>query len=80
MRGSRPVSYTHLEFNYIRNTLDAADVDVLALGSPFDYESSTLLYVPSDMPEPNAFNYQQILDKAILSTAKACLLYTSRCV
>ncbi|MBN8579936.1 MAG: DEAD/DEAH box helicase family protein [Anaerolineae bacterium] len=62
---------THGEFNYIRNTLDAADVDVLALGSPFDYESSTLLYVPSDMPEPNAFNYQQILDKAILSTAKA---------
>jgi DNA polymerase-3 subunit epsilon/ATP-dependent DNA helicase DinG len=62
---------THGEFNYIRNTLDASEVDVLALGSPFDYESSTLLYVPSDMPEPNAFNYQQMLDKAILETAKA---------
>jgi ATP-dependent DNA helicase DinG len=62
---------THGEFNYIRNTLDAAEVDVLALGSPFDYESSTLLYVPSDMPEPNAFNYQQILDRAIIGTAKA---------
>ncbi|MEN9562872.1 MAG: hypothetical protein RIR73_1116 [Chloroflexota bacterium] len=62
---------THGEFSYIRNTLDAAEVDVLALGSPFDYESSTLLYVPSDMPEPNAFNYQQMLDKAILETAKA---------
>ena len=62
---------THGEFDYIRNTLDANEVDVLALGSPFDYESSTLLYVANDMPEPNAFNYQQMLDRAILSTAKA---------
>lgn len=62
---------THGEFTYIRNTLDAAEVDTLALGSPFDYESSTLLYVPSDMPEPNAFNYQQILDRTLIATAKA---------
>ena len=62
---------THGEFTYIRNTLDANEVDVLALGSPFDYESSTLLYVANDMPEPNAFNYQQMLDRTILATAKA---------
>ena len=62
---------THGEFNYIRNTLDAQEVDVLALGSPFDYESSTLLYIANDMPEPNAFNYQQTLDKALIATAKA---------
>src|SRR5690606_25008180 len=34
-------------------------------------ESSTLLYVANDMPEPNSFNYQQTLDKAIIATAKA---------
>ncbi|MBX3038140.1 MAG: DEAD/DEAH box helicase family protein [Anaerolineales bacterium] len=62
---------THGEFNYVRNTLDAQEVDTLALGSPFDYESSTLLYVANDMPEPNSFNYQQTLDKAIIATAKA---------
>ncbi|MCB9112805.1 MAG: DEAD/DEAH box helicase family protein [Anaerolineales bacterium] len=62
---------THGEFNYIRNTLDANEVDVIALGSPFDYESSTLLYVPSDMPEPNSYNYQQMLDRALIATAKA---------
>jgi DNA polymerase-3 subunit epsilon/ATP-dependent DNA helicase DinG len=62
---------THGEFNYLRNTLDAQEVDALALGSPFDYESSTLLYVANDMPEPNSFNYQQVLDKAIIATAKA---------
>jgi ATP-dependent DNA helicase DinG len=62
---------THGEFRYLRNTLSANDVDTLALGSPFDYESSTLLYVANDMPEPNAQGYQQALDRAIISTAKA---------
>ena len=62
---------THGEFRYLRNTLSADEVDTLSLGSPFDYESSTLLYVANDMPEPNAPGYQQALDRAILSTAKA---------
>ncbi len=62
---------THGEFRYLRNTLSAEEVNTLALGSPFDYESSTLLYVANDMPEPNAQGYQQALDRAILSTAKA---------
>jgi len=61
---------THGEFRYLRNTLSANDVDTLALGSPFDYESSTLLYVANDIPEPNAQGYQQVLDRAIISTAK----------
>ncbi|CAG1013145.1 putative ATP-dependent DNA helicase YoaA [Anaerolineales bacterium] len=62
---------THGEFNYLRNTLSANEVDTLALGSPFDYESSTLLYVANDIPEPNAQGYQQALDRALVSTAKA---------
>jgi ATP-dependent DNA helicase DinG len=62
---------TNGEFSYVRRTLDADEVDVLSLGSPFDYESSTLLYVANDMPEPNSFNYQQTLDRALIATAKA---------
>jgi DNA polymerase-3 subunit epsilon/ATP-dependent DNA helicase DinG len=62
---------THGEFRYLRNTLAANEVDTLALGSPFDYESSTLLYVANDMPEPNAQGYQQALDRTLISTAKA---------
>ncbi len=62
---------THGEFQYIRNTLSAEDVDTVSLGSPFDYESSTLLYVANDIPEPNAPGYQQALDKTIIATAKA---------
>jgi ATP-dependent DNA helicase DinG len=61
----------HGEFDYLRNTLGADEADELALGSPFDYESSTLLYVANDIPEPNASGYQQLLDRTIISTARA---------
>lgn len=61
----------HGEFQYIRNTLSAEEVDTMSLGSPFDYESSTLLYVANDIPEPNVPGYQQALDKTIIATAKA---------
>lgn len=61
----------HGEFQYIRNTLSADEVDTISLGSPFDYESSTLLYVANDIPEPNINGYQQALDKTIIATAKA---------
>jgi ATP-dependent DNA helicase DinG len=62
---------THGEFNYLRNRLGAEMADELALGSPFDYESSTLLFVGNDMPEPNQPNYEQALNRAIASTAIA---------
>jgi len=62
---------THGEFQYLRTTLGADEADEIQLGSPFDYESSTLLYVASDMPEPNAREYQQSLNRALVATAKA---------
>lgn len=61
----------HGEFGYLRNTLGADEADEMQLGSPYDYESSTLLYIANDIPEPNVNGYQQALDRAILSTAKA---------
>jgi ATP-dependent DNA helicase DinG len=61
----------HNEFQYLRNTLGADEADELQLGSPFDYESSTLLYVANDIPEPNVSGYQQILDRSLIATAKA---------
>ena len=60
----------HNEFQYLRNTLGADEADEMQLGSPFDYESSTLLYIPNDIPEPNVNGYQQALDRAIITTAK----------
>ncbi len=61
----------HNEFQYLRNTLGADEADELQLGSPFDYESSTLLYVANDIPEPNVSGYQQMLDRSLIATAKA---------
>ncbi|HEX2697453.1 MAG TPA: helicase C-terminal domain-containing protein, partial [Anaerolineales bacterium] len=61
----------HGEFGYLRNTLGADEADEMQLGSPYDYESSTLLYIANDIPEPNINGYQQALDRAIISTAKA---------
>jgi predicted DnaQ family exonuclease/DinG family helicase len=59
------------DFNYIRNTLNADEADDLALGSPFDYENSTLLFLAKDIPEPNAHGYQQAVDRTIIQLCKA---------
>jgi DNA polymerase-3 subunit epsilon/ATP-dependent DNA helicase DinG len=40
------------EFDYLRGRLFAEEADELALGSPFDYESSVLLYIANDISEP----------------------------
>ena len=62
---------THGEFNYIRNTLTADEADELALGSPFDYEASALLYLANDIAEPNAREYQGQLDRTLISLCQA---------
>ena len=61
----------HGEFQYLRNTLGADEADEMQLGSPYDYESAALLYIASDIPEPNVNGYQQMLDRTIVNTAKA---------
>jgi DNA polymerase-3 subunit epsilon/ATP-dependent DNA helicase DinG len=62
---------THGEFGYIRSTLGADEADEMQLGSPYDYESAALLYIANDMPEPNQNGYEQMLNRTIISTAKA---------
>lgn len=60
------------QFNYIRSRLNADEADELILGSPFDYENSALLFLPTDMPEPiDLRNYQRFVERAILQTARA---------
>jgi ATP-dependent DNA helicase DinG len=58
------------DFTYIRNALQADEADVLALGSPFDYESSTLLFLAKDIPEPNAPGYEQAINRALVQLCK----------
>ncbi len=60
------------EFDFIRRRLYAEDADELALGSPFDYETSTLLYLISDIPEPQERGqYQRAVENGLLRLFKA---------
>ena len=58
-------------FDYLRGRLHAHEVNELAVGSPFDYKNATLLYLPTDMPEPNQPGYQRYLEEAIVDVATA---------
>ena len=50
-------------FDYLRSRLNADEADELALGSPFDYENSALLYLANDVAEPSdQFNYQKAVE------------------
>ncbi len=58
-------------FDYIKERLWAVDANELAVGSPFDYKNSTLLYLVTDIPEPNQPGYQRYLEEAIIDVASA---------
>lgn len=58
-------------FAYIKDRLGLEDPTELALGSPFDFKSKALLYVPNDLPEPNQPHYQSSIERAIVDLGKA---------
>lgn len=73
---------TQGRFDYLRSTLNADEADELLLGSPFDYENSTLIYIPNDIPEPHTPAYQSQVEKAIVqscvsSGGRTLVLFTS---
>jgi len=60
------------EFDYMRSRLNAEDAYELALGSPFDYESATLLYLVNDIPEPSdRHGHQQGVIKSLIELCRA---------
>lgn len=60
------------DFRYVKDRLGAEDVDVVEIGSPFDYKSSTLLFLPEDMPDPNdKQRYQQQVERTLIDLASA---------
>lgn len=60
------------QFDYLRQRLNADEAEELALGSPFDFESSALLYLVNDIPEPaDATNYQRAVEQVLLRLSKA---------
>jgi DNA polymerase-3 subunit epsilon/ATP-dependent DNA helicase DinG len=69
-------------FEYVKSRLSATDANEFAVGSPFDYKSSTLVYLVTDIPEPNQQGYQQVLERALIelfsaSEGRGLALFTS---
>jgi Rad3-related DNA helicase/DNA polymerase III epsilon subunit-like protein len=69
-------------FEFIAEHLGLPNAKVLDLGSPFDHERSTLVYVPEDIPEPNDPRYSgmltDLLGETLISThGRALVLFTS---
>lgn len=69
-------------FQYLRGRIGLEEAQELALGSPFDYEDSTLLLIPRDMPEPDRPDYPTALAQALVelcraSRGRALALFTS---
>jgi len=63
---------TNGSFDYIRERLKAEHVDTVEVGSPFDYQKSTLLFIPNDIPEPNdKQRYQQAVERGLVELAAA---------
>lgn len=69
-------------FNYLAERLGLEDAEGMALGSPFDHEKSTLLFMADDMPEPNDGRYQHVLHETLIellaaTEGRALVLFTS---
>ncbi len=60
------------EFDYLRGRLNAVDAYELALGSPFDYERSALLYMINDIPEPSdRAGHQRAVEQGLIQLCRA---------
>ncbi|MCD6290123.1 MAG: DEAD/DEAH box helicase [Anaerolineae bacterium] len=62
---------TARSFDYVRERLHAWEAEELAVGSPFDFKQQVLLYLPTDMPEPNQPDYQATVEQTIVELARA---------
>jgi DNA polymerase-3 subunit epsilon/ATP-dependent DNA helicase DinG len=57
---------TNNSFEYFQERLHLWGADEVAVGSPFDYENNTLVYVPTDLPETNTPGYQKSFEAGLL--------------
>ncbi len=56
--------------DFLRDRLYARDIPLLEVGSPFNYRESTLLYLPTNLPDPSdRRGYQRALEQAISELA-----------
>jgi ATP-dependent DNA helicase DinG len=63
------------EFGFVRERLGLTDARELAVGSPYDYRSQALLYLPPGLPDPRA---EDALDRAVDEIAALCRISDGR--
>lgn len=62
----------HNDFKYIVDRLHAENIKTLELATPFDYQTSTLLFIPDDLPDPNdRQRYQQAVERILIDLTSA---------
>lgn len=63
---------TNGSFEHLQERLYAESVKSYEVGSPFDYQKSALLYLPTDVAEPREFHsYQQAVEQCTIELAAA---------
>jgi ATP-dependent DNA helicase DinG len=62
-------------FGFVRERLGLRDAGELAVGSPYDFRSQTLLYLPANMPDPRA---EGALGRVADEVAALCRLSAGR--
>jgi DNA polymerase-3 subunit epsilon/ATP-dependent DNA helicase DinG len=58
-------------FAFIKERLGLDDLHELQLDSPFDYEQQAMVYIPTDIPEPNQQGYQQKVEETLIRLCAA---------
>lgn len=58
-------------FDFLRERLNGWEADELAVGSPFDYTNSTLVYLLNDIPEPGKSGYQRAVQQGMAALFRA---------
>jgi len=63
---------TGSDFSYIRSRLNGDGIDTLDVGTPFEYQDSTMVFIPNDIPDPSdRVRNQQALERGIISLSAA---------
>lgn len=57
--------------SYLRKSVGLNGAAELSVESPFDFAKAALLYLPSDMPEPDAEGYQEAIRQSLIGLAGA---------
>ncbi len=69
-------------FRYMKERLGADGARTLTIDSPFDYQNSTLVYLPNDVPDPGSPQYQPAVNAALVPVCRTAegrtlVLFTS---